>query len=260
MATSSNELLETVKSLQSDVQKLAVTLNEHVGNVGEEVHDLAYEGQAGFIDHDLYMQAYRRFKVRTVLDNGTDIGELEPGSYVGQQLVGVPPADYDKFDGLMIVDVLPYGGGKRIIKLTAAWSTRTFYKTYHTNGDSSQWHELSSKRLAWSGSMTSGTANYLLEVDQYPLRYLTVMGVTPSNNSFSETFPFRPNPNVVTINRSNSYESDYGVGITSYELTIKFDSESLTMVDTLAIDQRGGASSKVTDDKRQWYINRILVE
>lgn len=259
MATN-KDLSQTVKSLQNDVQKLAVALNEHVGNVGEEVHDLAYEGQAGFIDHDLYMQAYRRFKTRTVLDNGTDIGELEPGSYVGQQLVGVPPEDYDKFDGLMIVDVLPYGGGKRIIKLTVAFSTRTFYKTYHTNGASSQWHELSSKRLAWSGSMTSGTANYLLEVDQYPLRYLTVMGVTPSNNSFSETFPFRGQTNNVTINRSNSYKAEQGVGITSYELNISFNNRSLSMLDTLAIDQHNGTSSEVTGDPRQWYINRILVE
>lgn len=251
---------KAIDNLQRDIQSLNVRLSEHIGNVGEEVHDIAYEGQAGFIDHDLYMQAYRRFKVRTVLDNGTDIGELEPGSYVGQQLVGVPPEDYDKFDGVMIVDVLPYGNGKRLIKLTSGWSTRTFYKTFHTNGASSQWHELSSKRLAWSGSMTSGTANYLLEVDQYPLRYLTVMGVTPSDNAFSETFPFRGQTNNVTINRSNSYKGEQGVGITSYELNIRFDNRSLSMLDTLVIDQHNGTSSEVTGDPRQWYINRIIVE
>lgn len=251
---------KAIDNLQRDIQSLNVRLSEHIGNVGEEVHDIAYEGQAGFIDHDLYMQAYRRFKVRQPLERGTDITQLDPGSYVGDKLTGVPPEDYDKFDGIMVIDVIPYGAGKKLIKLTAAWSARTFYKTIHTNGFSTNWHELSSRRLAWYGSINTGTANYLLEVNQYPLRYLTVMGVTPSNNSFSETFPFRSKTNVATINRSNSYESDYGVGITSYELTIKFDSESLTMVDTLTIDQHNGTSSKVTDDPRQWYITRILVE
>lgn len=247
---------------RKDIAKINAKLSKHIGSIGEDVHGVAFGGQAGFIDYETYDRANSLFRNRKVFYKDTDPATLDYGSYVGNNIVNGP----DNFspiiqkDTMALVDVQPYGGGKKRVILTYAYSGKTFIKTVHTNGATLGWQELMTRKMLFMGSVESSkgtTINFQNSVTGYlPLR-LIIMGDTPSSNSFTEYINYSRGQ--ASITRVNSFkESNGSVGLTSYELNISWKGDILTVTDSNSVSQKNGTSTEVTGEK--WRITNIWIE
>lgn len=247
---------------RKDIAKINAKLSKHIGSIGEDVHGVAFGGQAGFIDYETYDRASSLLRNRKVFYKDTDPATLDYGSYVGNNIVNGP----DNFspiiqkDTMALVDVQPYGGGKKRVILTYAYSGKTFIKTVHTNGATLGWQELMTRKMLFMGSVESSkgtTINFQNSVTGYlPLR-LIIMGDTPSSNSFTEFINYSRGQ--ASITRVNSFKgSDSSVGLTSYELNISWKGDTLTVTDSNSVSQKNGTSTEVTGEK--WRITNIWIE
>lgn len=253
---------ETIKKIQQDITTLSQRLNHHEHNLGKDVHQVAYGGNSGFIDYETYDRANSLFRDRKFFYKDTDPAALDYGSYVGNNIVNGP----DNFspiiqkDTMALVDVQPYGDGKKRIILTYAYSGKTFIKTVHTNGATLGWQELMTRKMLFMGSVESSkgtTINFQNSVTGYlPLR-LIIMGDTPSSNSFTEFINYSRGQ--ASITRVNSFkESGGSVGLTSYELSVSWKGDVLTVTDSNSVSQKNGTSTEVTGEK--WRITNIWIE
>lgn len=247
---------------RKDISKINSKLSKHIGSIGEDAHGIASGGQAGFIDYETYDRALSFFGIRKYIQDNIDPATLDFGSYVGANIVN-GPVFFNKYiekGSLCMIDVQPYGGGKKRIILTYAYSAKTFIKTVHTNGATAGWEEFTTKKSLFLGSFEA-TKNSVLSfqnsVTAYSPSRLTVVGLTPSFNSFTEILSYERK--MGTINRSNSYSNDYGYGLTSYELSISWNGDRLTVTDVLSIDQHNGNSLEAVSDS-SWSITNIWAE
>lgn len=258
---------ETIKKIQQDITTLSQRLNHHEHNLGRDVHQVAYGGNSGFIDYDLYQKIFQEHFIRKTINADVDVFTLESGSYIvfpqtytvrnlpEATITGLSPVD-----GTILVDVRPYGDGKKVIRCIPAWHAIEYICTLHTNGATSGWRKIRELQQVFRGNTNSSVTsnvNYSFAVSENTVNYITFIGVSPAGNAFSFTCPFSYKQRQVS--KSNAWIDGNHKGISVDELTINWSATFFNLKNPLqvSIDSSG---STVNDPTSDWIINAVFVE
>lgn len=259
-----NKVLE---KMQKDITTLSQRLNHHEHNLGKNAHQVAYGGNSGFIDYDLYQKIFQEHFIRKTINADVDVFSLESGSYIvfpqTYNVRNLPKATItglSPVDGTVLVDVRPYGGGRKVIRCIPTWHAAEYICTLHTNGATSGWRKFRELQQVFRGntnSSVSSDVNFSFTVTENTVSYITFTGASPAGNAFSVTSPFSYKQR--TLSKSNAWVDGGRKGISVDELTITWSATSFNLKNPLrvSIDSSG---STVNDPASDWVINAVFVE
>lgn len=259
-----NDVLE---KMQKDITTLSQRLNHHEHNLGKDVHQVAYGGNSGFIDYDLYQKIFQEHFIRKTINGDVDVFSLDSGSYIvfpqTYNVRNLPEATVTgltPIDGTVLVDVRPYGGGKKVIRCIPAWHAIEYICTLHTNGASSGWRKIRELQQVFRGNTNSSVTsnvNYSFTVSENTVSYITFIGVSPAGNAFSFTCPFSYKQRQVS--KSNAWIDGTHKGVSVDELTINWSTTFFNLKNPLRVSIDAN-NSTVEDPGSNWIINAVFVE
>lgn len=161
--------MDKIEQISNDVQALNAKVDGHIGNYGEEVHQLPEYGNAGFMPYDLYVKNKALFEKRPYITNQS-VDDLEPGFYYGNHLTDIP-ADAEE-EALALIDVTTYEDVRKSIRYQQGFTEATWIKNIHApNADvpSHGWRKQFNYNILWSGrinkvnstiTLTDAKSNY----------------------------------------------------------------------------------------------------
>lgn len=258
---------DVLKKMQQDITTLSQRLNHHEHNLGKDAHQVAYGGNSGFIDYDLYQKIFQEHFIRKTINADVDVFNLESGSYIvfpgTYNVRNLPKATItglSPVDGTVLVDVRPYGGGRKVIRCIPTWHAIEYICTLHTNGATSGWRKFRELQQVFRGNTNSSVTsnvNYSFIVTENTVSYITFTGASPAGNAFSFTCPFSYKQRQVS--KSNAWIDGSRRGVSVDEITIVWSGSSFCLQSPVHVSV-GSDGSSVEDPSSDWVVNAVFVE
>lgn len=239
------ELMKSIKKIKQDVSKLNTKINNHLGDIGSDVHGLPANGEPGFIPYSLYNSSNSLFTKRINVTSETSIDKLEPGfySFVGNKISGIPETIEQA--ELMTLDVARYNDSKQY-RLWECWKNRIWTKTDHVptasnpESRSTGWMQETTGVTIWGGLLSSGSSTMTANFDAY--ERLEIIYRTPQLNRFSTVVDRTP---TVSLYGGNIPDTGTG-GVLNCEMGLSFSGKTVTITKNIAAFGSGGEN--VTSD------------
>lgn len=214
-----------------NVEKMASVLDHHVGS-GGKAHLPATEKSNGFATPKLVADAKMGAGKRQGKPTGTDVLTLEPGKY---EITGAKNNPYGEDNAALIeydISGSPDNSGRRQIRAIASVNGDVWYRTVHTGGDPSTgtegWEKEAILTPFWQGNANAGTITFNRPLPHYKngieVFYRTLSGQRGS---------FRiMHSDTAAVSIPNNPDDQTDKTFQSYELTFKYDENSLTITRT----------------------------
>ncbi len=213
-----------------EIKKMGNVVDHHVGS-GGDAHLPATTATNGFATAD-QIKALERARGHRESQSGTDVLTMETGQYeiAGALNNPIGPDDrtyieYNISDGAV-------GGGRRQLWGIANVTGDVWFRTVHTGGDpatgTAGWNKMATLTPIWQGNVNAGTIKFNRSLPYYKtgieVFYRTISGQCGSvrivhSDTAAISIPNNPND-----------QSDKT--FQSYELTLKYDKNSLTITRT----------------------------
>lgn len=215
---------------KDEIKKMGNVVNHHVGS-GGDAHLPATTATNGFATAD-QIKALERARGRRESQSGTDVLTMETGQYeiAGALNNPIGPDDrtyieYNISDGAV-------GGGRRQLWGIANVTGDVWFRTVHTGGDPSTgtagWNKMATLTPIWQGNVNAGTIKFNRSLPYYKngieVFYRTISGQRGSVRIMHS--------DTAAISIPNNPNDQSDKTFQSYELTLKYDKNSLTITRT----------------------------
>lgn len=216
--------------MEDEIKKMGNVLNHHVGS-GGDAHLPATTATNGFATAD-QIKALERARGHRESQSGTDVLTMDTGQYeiAGALNNPIGPDDrtyieYNISDGAV-------GGGRRQLWAIASVTGEVWFRTVHTGGDpatgTAGWNKMATLTPIWQGNVNEGTIKFNRSLPRYK-NGIEVFYRTLSNQCGSVRIVHSDTAAISIPNNPND-QSDKT--FQSYELTFKYDANSLTITNT----------------------------
>ncbi|MBM6644313.1 hypothetical protein [Pediococcus acidilactici] len=214
-----------------NVQKIANVLDHHVGS-GGKAHLPATEKSNGFATPELVNDAKMGAGKRQGKPAGTDVLMLEPGKY---EISGAKNNPYGDGNAALIeydISGSTDNSGRRQIRAITSVNGDIWYRTVHTGGDPTTgtegWGKEAILTPIWQGNANAGTITFNRPLPFYK-NGIEVFYRTLSNQCGSIRIM---HSNTASVSIPNNPDDQTDKTFQSYELTFKYDQNSLTITRT----------------------------
>lgn len=214
-----------------NVQKIANVLDHHVGS-GGKAHLPATENSNGFATPELVNDSKMGAGKRQGKPAGTDVLTLEPGKYEIAGAKNNPISDSDMSFIEYDIEVDPYEETRRQITATVSVSGYRYVRIIHTGGDPTTgtggWEKEAVLTPIWQGNVNAGTITFNRTLPLYKTG-IEVFYKTLSNQCGSVRVV---HSDTAAISITDNPDDQTNKTFLSYELTFKYDKNSLTITRT----------------------------
>ncbi|WP_436666797.1 hypothetical protein [Latilactobacillus sakei] len=181
-----------IDKLDHDIQYLKTRFSEHAGDVGEEIHGLPQQGNAGFMPFGLFLKNQQLFEKRKWVTD-LNIKDLAPGFYYCANMQGIP--EDAEPQAMATIDVTLYEDNRKKIVYTQGFANLTWTKMIHTPGQASDgrgWYKTAQVMPLWDGAITNGTATLIRPRSDFKyLEYIyTGISSNPHSSKMLATMPY----------------------------------------------------------------------
>lgn len=198
--------------IKKQMKRITGLLNAHIAS-GDSAHLPADQDHAGFMLPSDKSDISQSLGNRVLLPTNTDVFKLQPGHYVGTNLVNsaLGPSD----GSLLMIDVKKADSSHVQIKETYSYNSQIFVHTIHNtnNGAPTGWSKVLTSTSLWSGNASaSGT---VLTLSDDVRKFASLRFTLNNQNQFLPVIEVK---NAVTISIPLTNLVDRSPAVVAYEI------------------------------------------